>query len=296
MAPKQKAGDGDSDLVERKKALEKELHQVEERIAAQQREAVQEAIGVGPKKGKKEKVARVKAEKKAKAPKAHPSSKAGPGFTVALTDDSQVVVANINKKGHSYKMCGLREGDVFVRIDEQDVNNMNLNDIKAKLVAKCGTVVHLDLTRPAAASAAGTATFAAWLANAHSMQETSYAGPYSADVILEFGSLVKSIKSGKPAQRGESAELSLKMADSQVKRELFFVAGALQPLCKLLTGTNSLHTVPYLRLPWARAIVTDLRGFLQTPRPRHKSTAASKLCKICCASPCGMSSLSLLGE
>lgn len=245
MEPTPKAGDGNEDLLGRKKALEKELHQVEERIAAQQREALQEAMGVGVKKGKKEKV---KAEKKAKAPKAHPSSKAGPGFTVALTDDSEVVVANINKKGHSYKMCGLREGDVLIAIEEQDIKDMNLNDIKAKLVAKCGTVVHLDLTRPAAASSAsaGAASFATWLANTHSMPEATYAGPYAADVILEFGPLVKSIKSGKPAQRGESAELSLKMADSQVKRELFFVAGALQPLCKLLTGKYSVYHMSYV--------------------------------------------------
>ncbi len=149
------------------------------------------------------------------------------------------MVANINKKGHAYKVCGLREGDVLLRINEHDLSAMNLNDVKAKLVAKCGTVLHLELRRPGAA-AAGAGSFAEWLASARGGgQEAAFAGPYSADVILEFGPLVKSIKSGKPAQRGASAELSLKMADSQVKRELFFVAGALQPLCKLLTDPKA---------------------------------------------------------
>jgi hypothetical protein len=166
------------------------------------------------------------------------------GFSVALSDDSLVTVANINKKGHAYKACGLREGDVLLRINEHDLSAMNLNEVKAKLVAKCGTVLHLELRRPGAA-AAGAGSFAEWLASARGGgQEAAFAGPYSADVILEFGPLVKSIKSGKPAQRGASAELSLNMADSQVKRELFFVAGALQPLCKLLTDPKAAAQVP----------------------------------------------------
>jgi len=169
---------------------------------------------------------------------AHPSSKAGPGFTVSLTDESLVVVANINKKGHAYTTCGLRAGDVLVRIEEKQVANMNLHEVKTNLVAKSGTVLRIDLDRPAVAEAR-EGSFADWLACAHGVQETIYAGAYSANVILEFGPLVKSIKSGKPVQRGESAQLSLSMADSQVKRELFFVAGALQPLCKLLTDPKA---------------------------------------------------------
>ena len=49
--------------------------------------------------------------------------------------------------------------------------------------------------------------------------------------------------SGKPAQRGEAAELSLQMADSLLKRELLFVAGALQPLCKLLIDPKAADQV-----------------------------------------------------
>jgi hypothetical protein len=235
---KPKAGEPGQGLEERKKVLEKELHEVEEKLA-QLAQAAAAGEDPGAKKGKKDKPAKEKKEKKAKAPKAHPSSKAGPGFSVALTDDLLVMVANINKKGHAYKTCGLREGDVLLRISEHDVSAMNLNEVKSKLVAACGTVLRLELCRPGTA-AAGAGSFAEWLASARGGQEeAAFAGPYSADVILEFGPLVKSIKSGKPAQRGASAVLSLHMADSQVKRELFFVAGALQPLCKLLTDPKA---------------------------------------------------------
>ena len=132
---------------------------------------------------------------------------------------------------------------MILRIDEQEVSDWKLNDVKAKLVAKCGTVLRIDLDRPQVAGAqeVRASTFQDWLARAGDSQQTTstYVGPYSADVILEFGPLVKTIKSGKPAQRGHSAELSLNMADSQVKRELFFVSGALQPLCKLLTDPKA---------------------------------------------------------
>jgi hypothetical protein len=233
---------GDENLVERKKTLEQELKDVEERLAQQLVAKSDQAAGVAGKKGKKEKLVKAKKAKKGKAPKAHPSSKAGPGFSVILTDDNPplVAIANINKKAHAYKKGGLREGDLLVRIDGQSVRDINLNEVKAKLVARCGTILKLDLERLAVEGAGeGSATFAEWLSSADSTQQKSYVGPYSAEVILEFGPLVKSIKSGKPFQRGQAAELSLQMANSQVKRELLFVAGALQPLCKLLTDPKA---------------------------------------------------------
>jgi hypothetical protein len=259
--------EGKEELLERKKTLEKELLIVEQRLTQQADEVSNEGKGAAAsKKHKKEKPVKVKKEKKAKAPKAHPSSKAGPGFTVTLTHDMHVEVVNINKKGHAYKSCGLREGDVLLRIHEQDVSAMNLNDVKSKLVAKCGTVLHLDLNRPAVAGAGGSSTFADWLASTRDTTETRlvFAGAYTADVVVEFAPLVKTIKAGneftcfsstevhiltpeepagKPAQRGEAAELSLQMADSLLKRELLFVAGALQPLCKLLIDPKAADQV-----------------------------------------------------
>ncbi len=78
---KSNAGEADG-LEARKKALEKELHDVEEKLAAQQLAREKAGDEPGTKKGKKDKPAKEKKEKKvkkAKAPKAHPSSKAGPG-------------------------------------------------------------------------------------------------------------------------------------------------------------------------------------------------------------------------
>ena len=99
---KPKAGEAGEGLEARKKALEKELHDVEEKLAAQQLARERAGDEPGAKKGKKDKPAKEKKVKKTKAPKAHPSSKAGPGFSVALEGDS-IVVANINKKAHAYR-------------------------------------------------------------------------------------------------------------------------------------------------------------------------------------------------
>ena len=235
------AGNKGEDLEGRKKQLEQELKDVEKKLQEQlqrQREALGLVEGKG--KGKKEKAPKEKKEKKAKAPKAHPSSKAGPGFTVSLTTDNPplVAVANINKKSHAFKRCGVREGDVLERINDQEVNGMTLNDTKAKLIASCGTVLHLRLSRPGE----GRASFSSWLDSVQRGEDghtNPFAGEYTAEVILEFGPLVKAIKTGKPPQRGHAAELSLQMADSQMKRELFFAAGALVPLCKLLTDPKA---------------------------------------------------------
>ena len=59
------------------------------------------------------------------------------------------------------------------------------------------------------------------------------------EVCLDFVPLVKSIKGGKPESKGHSAKLSLKIVDSDEKRELFYLSGALQPLCKLLTDPKA---------------------------------------------------------
>eukprot|EP00961_Rhodomonas_salina_P147902 1991008-Rhodomonas_salina.2 len=45
-----------------------------------------------------------------------------------------------------------------------------------------------------------------------------------------------------------AAEISLKLVDNDEKRELFFLAGALQPLCKLLIDPKAAAQVP--RLPF----------------------------------------------
>ena len=76
---KPKAGEAGEGLEARKKALEKELHDVEEKLAAQQLARERAGDEPGAKKGKKDKPAKEKKVKKTKAPKAHPSSKAGPG-------------------------------------------------------------------------------------------------------------------------------------------------------------------------------------------------------------------------
>ena len=49
--------------------------------------------------------------------------------------------------------------------------------------------------------------------------------------------------SGKPAQVDETVELSFQMEDSLLKRELLFVSGALQPLCKLLIDPKAADQV-----------------------------------------------------
>lgn len=59
------------------------------------------------------------------------------------------------------------------------------------------------------------------------------------DVVLEFAPLVKSLKAGKLPERGKSAALSLKMVDSDMKRELFYISGAIVPICKLLTDPKA---------------------------------------------------------
>ncbi|EKX30882.1 hypothetical protein GUITHDRAFT_122911 [Guillardia theta CCMP2712] len=163
---------------------------------------------------KKEKAPKVK---KAKQEKPHPSSKAGPGFTVKLNDEDppRVVIATVNKKGYAGMKLGLKEGDVIVRIDNLSTDGANMNVVKSKLIGKSGDSIRLGVERV--------------------NEVTKEKETVVLELILDFSPLVKSMKAGKLDQRGKSTALSLHMVDTQMKRELFYLAGAMQPLCKLLT-------------------------------------------------------------
>eukprot|EP00960_Hanusia_phi_P046251 757720-Hanusia_phi.AAC.1 len=129
---------------------------------------------------KKEKAPKVK---KVKQEKPHPSSKAGPGFTVKLNEEDppRVVIATVNKKGYAGMKLGLKEGDVVVRIDNLSTDGANMNLVKSKLVGKSGDTVHLGIER---------------LNEATNEKETVVF-----ELIFDFSPLVKSMKAGKLDQR-----------------------------------------------------------------------------------------------
>lgn len=87
----------------------------------------------GKEKEKKEKVKKVKKEKQAKP---HPSSKAGPNFSIKITDDAKVEVMGVNKRAHA--LGSIADGDIITAIDGKDLTelpaNIKVNDIRNLLL------------------------------------------------------------------------------------------------------------------------------------------------------------------
>jgi hypothetical protein len=158
--------------------------------------------------------------KKGKAAKPHPSSKAGPGFSLRAFPENQqkIEIFGVNKKGPSYS-AGVRDGDFLVAVNGRAAAEISLNDVKSMLVAPCGTRVPVTIERIP--------------------EQGEEPQTVDVELILDFSPLVKTLVGGKPVTRGEAAELSLSLVDSDRKRELFVLAGALPALCKLVSDPKA---------------------------------------------------------
>ena len=235
--------------------------------------------------------------KKEKPAKPHPSSKAGPNFSVKINDDKKVEITGVNKRVHP--ASEIADGDILLKIDEKDLTdlppNVKANDIRNLLTGPCGSKLTLSLL--------------------HAGQPSQY------NLYLDFAPLVKAIKGGKPIAKGESASISLRLVDTDVRRELFYMAGALQPLCKLLIdpkaaaqmtrATASLQNMlkfsmwDEIHIPLEvigkplvqmiekgglakKMLAMDLMLRIALSKPTHRVLVSGGLVESCCALPKGI--------
>ena len=143
------------------------------------------------------KVKTVKNERvlKSKAAKAHPSSTAGPGFSIRLSGSSppRHEVFGVHPKGQAY-CVELRDGDVLATINGRPVETWNLNEVKSKLVGPCGTQIPISILR---------------VHDGHFAESGKAGGQAKGNVqtldcqlILDFTPLVKALAGGKAEARG----------------------------------------------------------------------------------------------